>query len=68
VARVAPRRPGDPAALVASSEKARRELGWLPQFQDLRLIIESAWRWMQAHPGGYEDDAGETRASEAQTG
>ena len=67
VARVAPRRPGDPAALVASSEKAKRELGWSPQFQDLRLIVESAWRWMQAHPNGYED-GGLARATEAQTG
>jgi UDP-glucose 4-epimerase len=57
-ARVAPRRAGDPAVLVASAEKAKRELGWSPQFQDLRLIVESAWRWMQAHPRGYEDEAG----------
>jgi UDP-glucose 4-epimerase len=54
-ARVAPRRPGDPPALVASSEKIRRELGWSPQFQDLRKIIESAWAWMQEHPRGYEN-------------
>jgi UDP-glucose 4-epimerase len=53
--RVGPRRPGDPAVLVASSEKIRRELGWLPRFQDLRAIIESAWNWMQAHPEGYGD-------------
>ncbi|MCA1815031.1 MAG: UDP-glucose 4-epimerase GalE [Acidobacteria bacterium] len=67
VARVAVRRPGDPAALVASPEKAKRELGWSPQFQDLRVIIESAWRWMQAHPDGYEGGA-EARATEGQTG
>ncbi|MGH8080914.1 MAG: UDP-glucose 4-epimerase GalE [Lysobacter sp.] len=42
---VAPRRPGDPAVLVASSELARKELGWTPAFGDLREIIESAWRW-----------------------
>jgi len=42
-----PRRPGDPPVLIASSEKIRRELGWEPRFQDLRLIVESAWRWMQ---------------------
>lgn len=45
--RLAPRRAGDPAVLVASSEKIKTELGWQPEFQDLRLIIESAWRWME---------------------
>jgi len=54
-ARVGPRRPGDPAVLVASSEKIRRELGWSPQRQDLREIISSAWEWMQSHPEGYVD-------------
>jgi UDP-glucose 4-epimerase len=53
-ARVGPRRAGDPAVLIASSEKIKRELGWNPEFQDLRVIIESAWRWMQAHPRGYK--------------
>ena len=52
-ARTAPRRPGDPAVLVASSQKIRRELGWSPQFQDLRAIVESAWVWMRSHPQGY---------------
>ncbi|MEP6568902.1 MAG: UDP-glucose 4-epimerase GalE [Acidobacteriota bacterium] len=52
-ARVGPRRAGDPAVLIASSEKIKRELGWKPEFQDLRVIIESAWRWMQSHPNGY---------------
>lgn len=42
-----PRRPGDPAVLVASSDKARRELGWTPRYADLDSIIESAWRWHQ---------------------
>lgn len=55
-ARVGERRPGDPAVLVASSEKIKRELGWEPRFQDLRKIIESAWEWMQAHPCGYGND------------
>jgi len=50
---VGPRRPGDPAILVASSDRIKSELGWRPQFQDLGLIIESAWRWMQTHPDGY---------------
>lgn len=51
--RIGPRRPGDPAILIASSDKIKRELGWQPQYQDLRVIIESAWRWMLAHPDGY---------------
>jgi len=42
---IAPRRAGDPAVLVASSDKARRELGWAPQYTELAPIIESAWRW-----------------------
>jgi len=45
-AEVAPRRPGDPAVLVAGSGRIKEELGWTPEFQDLRLIIESAWNWM----------------------
>jgi UDP-glucose 4-epimerase len=40
-----PRRPGDPALLVASSEKIKAELGWAPQFADLDTIIDSAWKW-----------------------
>jgi len=54
-ARVTARRAGDPSVLIASSEKIKRELGWKPQFQDLRVIIESAWRWTQAHPSGYDN-------------
>ena len=57
-ARVGPRRAGDPAVLIASSEKIKRELGWKPQYQDLRVIIESAWRWMQSHPDGYDKMSG----------
>jgi len=53
----APRRPGDPAILVASSEKIRRELGWSPQHTQLDPIIASAWRWMQEHPEGYPSEA-----------
>ena len=53
--RVGPRRAGDPAMLVASSEKIRRELGWEPKFQDLRVIIQSAWDWMSRHPQGYSE-------------
>ena len=51
--RIGPRRAGDPAVLIASSDKIKGELGWQPKFQDLGLIIESAWRWMLAHPDGY---------------
>ena len=54
-ATVTARRAGDPSVLIASSEKIKRELGWKPQFQDLRVIIESAWRWTQAHPSGYDN-------------
>ena len=54
-AEVGPRRPGDPATLIASSDKIRRELGWEPKYPDLRDIIESAWRWHQAHPNGYDE-------------
>lgn len=43
---IASRRPGDPAVLIASSEKISRELGWKPEFQDLRAIINSAWIWL----------------------
>lgn len=48
-----PRRAGDPAVLIASSEKIRRDLGWQPRFPDLRSIVESAWQWHRAHPDGY---------------
>ena len=52
-AQVGPRRPGDPAALVAGSDKIRRELGWKPLYPDLRTIVEHAWQWQCAHPNGY---------------
>lgn len=52
---VGPRRPGDPAVLVASSEKIRRELGWEPQYPDLRTMVEHAWNWHRTHPHGYGD-------------
>ncbi len=48
-----PRRPGDPAELVASSKRIREELGWQPQFAQLEKIIETAWRWHKEHPKGY---------------
>jgi UDP-glucose 4-epimerase len=49
-----PRRLGDPARLVASSEKIRHELGWIPQHPGLKDILESAWEWHKTHPKGYE--------------
>jgi UDP-glucose 4-epimerase len=52
--RTVKRRAGDPAVLIASSDKIKHELGWSPKFQDLKLIIQSAWDWMEAHPQGYE--------------
>lgn len=50
-----PRRPGDPAVLVASAERIRRELGWQPRYPDLRDIVASAWEWHRTHPDGYGD-------------
>jgi UDP-glucose 4-epimerase len=50
-----PRRPGDPAVLFASSEKIRRELGWRPRYEAIDVIVETAWRWREKHPRGYED-------------
>ena len=50
-----PRRFGDPAVLVASSDKIRRELGWHPKFPDLENIIASAWEWHRRNPHGYKD-------------
>jgi UDP-glucose 4-epimerase len=52
---IAPRRPGDAARLIASSEKIRHELGWNPQTPALRDIISSAWDWHRVHPRGYDD-------------
>lgn len=52
--RIAPRRAGDPSRLVADAQKAREILGWSPEFPDIESIIESAWRWHEAHPNGYE--------------
>jgi len=51
----APRRPGDPAILVASAERAIRRLGWRPKRPTLDAIVKSAWAWHRAHPAGYGD-------------
>lgn len=48
-----PRRPGDPAILIASSRLIKEELQWIPRFSDLRTIIETALAWHRAHPGGF---------------
>ena len=53
-AKVAPRRAGDPAILIASSEKAMKELNWKPNFNSVETIIETAWNWHKNHPNGYE--------------
>lgn len=52
---VAGPRAGDPPALVADSSLARRELGWIPKFNSIAPIVESAWKWHQSHPNGFED-------------
>ncbi|MNE69289.1 UDP-glucose 4-epimerase [compost metagenome] len=50
-----PRRAGDPAVLIASSDKARAVLGWNPSRDKLDDIIRSAWEWHLHHPNGYDD-------------
>jgi len=50
----APRRAGDPPVLIASSEAAKRMLGWDPQFEDVGVILETAWDWRRRHPEGYK--------------
>lgn len=47
------RRPGDPAVLFASSDRIKRDLGWQPRFEDIDVIVETAWRWRDKHPHGY---------------
>jgi len=50
---MSPRRPGDPACLVAGAEKAKDILGWKPQYPELKTIVQHAWNWHQSHPFGY---------------
>ncbi|PMQ02510.1 MAG: UDP-glucose 4-epimerase GalE [Dictyoglomus sp. NZ13-RE01] len=50
-----PRRPGDPAVLIASSEKIKKDLGWEPKYKELEDIIKTAWNWFKNHPNGYSD-------------
>jgi len=47
------RREGDPAVLFASSQLARTALNWQPQYEDLKVIVETAWLWHRTHPRGY---------------
>ncbi len=47
------RRAGDPPELIADARRAREELGWIPQYQDVTSIIKTAWNWHQKHPHGY---------------
>ena len=55
--KLGPRRPGDPAVLVASKEKLKRVLGWEASHSSLEEIIQSAWTWKQKHPNGYAQNA-----------
>ncbi len=55
-AKIGPRRPGDPAVLVASWEKLQREAGWTPKYSDFETIIRTAWEWKQKNPRGYAND------------
>ena len=52
---IAERRAGDPASLVASSEKIQRELGWKPRFANLEDIVATAWKWHSTHKNGFEN-------------
>ncbi len=61
------RRPGDPAILVASSEKIKRELHWQPQYASLEDIVRSAWDWFRAHPKGYAAPATPRPASKSKS-
>ena len=50
---ISPRRPGDPACLVAGAAKAKEVLGWKPKYPELETIVQHAWNWHRAHPRGY---------------
>lgn len=55
-AKVTPRRAGDPAKLIASSDKAKKVLGWKPQHAELDEIISTAWNWHKNHPDGFKNN------------
>jgi UDP-glucose 4-epimerase len=67
-ARVVKRRMGDPPVLVASSRRARRELGWQPQHSQLDQMLADAWTWREAHPTGYAPPASSDAASNGAAG
>ncbi|WP_240404018.1 UDP-glucose 4-epimerase GalE [Lactobacillus jensenii] len=54
-ASIGPRRSGDPSTLIASSEKAKKILGWKPKFDNIEKIIETAWKWHENNPEGFGD-------------
>jgi len=58
---IGPRRPGDPAALFTSSAKIRTALGWTPRYEEIDIIVETAWRWRAAHPRGYATEGQKIR-------
>ena len=49
------RRAGDASRLIAVADRAKNELGWAPQYPDLKTIVRSAWDWYKTNPNGYED-------------
>jgi len=63
---VTERRPGDPAVLYASSDRIKRALGWMPKYEALDVIVETAYRWRVKHPHGYQD--GEAVAPKPRSG
>src|SRR5688500_9353186 len=67
-ARVVKRRMGDPPVLVASSRRARRELGWQPQHSKLEQMLADAWAWRLEHPDGYAERGRAAAASSARNG
>jgi UDP-glucose 4-epimerase len=54
---------GDPPVLVASSRRARRELGWQSRHSKLEEMLTDAWAWKEAHPAGYGRAAGDTNGA-----
>ena len=58
---VAPRRPGDPGVLFASSASIKRDLGWTPRYEDVDTIVKTAWHWRETHPRGYRSSVKATR-------
>jgi UDP-glucose-4-epimerase GalE len=53
---IGPRRAGDPGVLFASSDRIKQELGWRPRFEPVETIVETAFRWREAHPDGYSEE------------